>query len=381
LEQIEILSLFTASMSILKLSNLEKFLQAVLTSTPNLVHLKLDVRLMHINLVDVLSCPAVQSNLKNLELLEILKWDSETNNFRIANSRSIVPDDSWNDARDDEETLTGNMNMLTKSALKLARLEDFHLTNDPCSLSLWFRNHISISTLLQNNRETIQSLSIQLGKYCSCDHLKTRNFPRLKCFAATTINSNDQESLTLFLNNHLSSLEELDIAVNEEFTRSLIQVIKNISPSLKKLHLKAKTFTHDSHIRGREEEIDWSFLKGMSHLKDFKVVQTSKSNPRINENEYPKTLSIRACRVTPEGLLSCLRLPFLRRLDYLTMRPVSKSFVVDIAAQNPSLEVMSVYIESSDDDDPENVKYILKEMNHPRLRRLTNLVKKILKNN
>jgi len=84
--------------------------------------------------------------------------------------------------------------------------------------------------------------------------------------------------------------------------------------------------------------------------------------------------------VTPTGLLSCLRLPFLRRLDYLTKEPVSKSFVAGIVSQNPSLEVISVHLASIDDDDTEGVKRFLKEINHPRLRTLANLVKELFKN-
>jgi len=62
-------------------------------------------------------------------------------------------------------------------------------------------------------------------------------------------------------------------------------------------------------------------------------------------------------------------------LDYLTKTPVSKTFVAELAAQNPSLEVISVHLASPDGDDSEDVKGFLKEINHPRLRTITNLVK------
>jgi len=66
-----------------------------------------------------------------------------------------------------------------------------------------------------------------------------------------------------------------------------------------------------------------------------------------------KVLSIRACpSVTPECLLSVLALPFLRNLDYFTERPVPKSFVRGIAAQNPSLETISVHTTGDTDDSP-----------------------------
>jgi len=263
-------------------------MKTLLTSTPNLTHIKMDARLMHRNLVGVFSCSAVQLNLAKLKILEILAWDYEINNFRIANSRSIISDDSWSDAEDDEETFTANMNVLTTTALHLSRLEGLRLTNDPCTCREYFWKPISISTLLQNNQATIQSLSIHLGSYWSCDDLRTLTVSRLKCITATIEDYKGQESLEAFLKNHLSSLKELDISLKDEFTRTLFQVIKRLSPSLKKLHLRAKYFTHDSYIQGGEEEIDWSFLKGMNHLKDFKIVQTSKSKKR--ETEYLPSL-------------------------------------------------------------------------------------------
>jgi len=100
-----------------------------------------------------------------------------------------------------------------------------------------------------------------------------------------------------------------------------------------------------------------------------------------------KLLSIRACPlVTPEGLLSALALPFLQHFDYFTMNPVPKSFVWSIAAQNPSLETISVHI-TGDSNDPgpnnpvdidngpwssEEKKDFFKK--HPRIKALNNLV-------
>jgi len=282
LEQIEVLSLTINFIWDFELPGLEEFTKTLLTSTPKLTYVKMDVRLMHRNLVDVFSCPAVQTNLAKLKILEILTWDYETNNFLSANNRSVVSDDSIRDAGDDEETFTVNMKMLTTAALQLSRLEGLHLTNDPCSSRLSFWKPVPVSKLLQNHRESLESLSVHLGSYWSCDDLKTLTFSRLKCLTVNIEDNKDQESLEAFLKNHLSSLEELDIAVKEEFTQSLFEVIKKLSPSLKKLHLRAKAFTHDSHIQGREEEIDWKFLKGMNHLKNFKIGQTSKSNTREN---------------------------------------------------------------------------------------------------
>jgi len=91
-----------------------------------------------------------------------------------------------------------------------------------------------------------------------------------------------------------------------------------------------------------------------------------------------KVLSIRACpSVTPEGLLSVLALPYLQHLDYYTASPVPKSFIWGIAAQNPSLETISVNQGDSETDKEE--AWSAKEKKdffdkHPRIKALVNLV-------
>jgi len=81
-------------------------------------------------------------------------------------------------------------------------------------------------------------------------------------------------------------------------------------------------------------------------------------------------LSIAYCRlVTPDGLLSCLRLQFLQHFEYkaLDKVKVTKSFVLKIMSQNPSLESISVNL-----DCPESE--VLEEANNPRLTKLINTV-------
>jgi len=107
-------------------------------------------------------------------------------------------------------------------------------------------------------------------------------------------------------------------------------------------------------------------------------------------------LSIRACPyVTPKGLLSVLALPFLQHFDYYTSSPVPKSFVWGIAAQNPSLETISVHTATGDSDNysgpnkensvdidnwtawsaEEKKAFFAK---HPRMKALVNLVRRSL---
>jgi len=89
-----------------------------------------------------------------------------------------------------------------------------------------------------------------------------------------------------------------------------------------------------------------------------------------------KFLSIRSCfSVTPEGILSCLRLPSLKRFNFLTKDPVHESFVVQLVSQNPNLEVLSLKLTSEEckDDNPRCTKSILQGISHPRLRTLIDL--------
>jgi len=107
-----------------------------------------------------------------------------------------------------------------------------------------------------------------------------------------------------------------------------------------------------------------------------------------------KMLSICSCpSVTPEGLLSALALPFLQHFEYYTRTPVPKSFVWGIAAQNPSLESISVHFTTGDTDNPEpndnnpvdidNLAWSAEEKKaffdkHPRIKALVNLVSIIM---
>jgi len=89
-----------------------------------------------------------------------------------------------------------------------------------------------------------------------------------------------------------------------------------------------------------------------------------------------KFLSIRSChKVTPEGLLSTLRLPSLQRFDYFTKDPVRNSFVVQFASQNLNLEVLALKLSSGDfkNDNLLCTKEFLRGISHPRLSVLINL--------
>jgi len=71
--------------------------------------------------------------------------------------------------------------------------------------------------------------------------------------------------------------------------------------------------------------------------------------------------------VTPDGILSCLRLQFLRHFEYVASVNVTKSFVLKIMSQNPSLESLAVNFDCEESE-------ILAEISNPRLTKLTKLV-------
>jgi len=88
-----------------------------------------------------------------------------------------------------------------------------------------------------------------------------------------------------------------------------------------------------------------------------------------------KSLSIRLCpSVTTEGLVSCVKLPYLQHFDYITRDPIPKSFVARIASQNPSLEAITVHLSNMSVDNRLTMDDILKEITHPRLTTLINKV-------
>jgi len=73
--------------------------------------------------------------------------------------------------------------------------------------------------------------------------------------------------------------------------------------------------------------------------------------------------------VTPEGILSILKLPFLRRFEYVAPVRVSNSFAWQILPQNPSLELLAVNLVTKADAE------LLKEFNnYPRRLTLIDLV-------
>jgi len=186
---------------------------------------------MHRNLYNVFSCPAVQSNLKGLERLEILFDDPNTNgSIKSESSLNNVHEfdantSDWSSSHwledsdpitDDttegltiekqhQEIFAKNLNLLASIHFKC--LEILHVTK---TFSIYFKK--SILRLLQNNQGTLRDLSLHMNFWRS-EELKTMIFPRLKCLTVTLCIFCDQDILEAFLINHSKSLEEVDIAV------------------------------------------------------------------------------------------------------------------------------------------------------------------------
>jgi len=78
------------------------------------------------------------------------------------------------------------------------------------------------------------------------------------------------------LNNHLTTLEELDFEAREFLDRSLFQVIAKFSANLRKLHLNSNLF-----VGSDGEPIDYTFLKDLKQLKDFQIRQPYIPNENV----------------------------------------------------------------------------------------------------
>jgi len=91
-----------------------------------------------------------------------------------------------------------------------------------------------------------------------------------------------------------------------------------------------------------------------------------------------KELIILHCNfVTPEGILSCVRMPSLERFDYYNEDGVPTSFVKEIIAQNPCLETLAVNL-----DYPRGYKRsaaeVLKEIEDSKTRRFKTLANMVM---
>jgi len=235
----------------------------ILKSTPKISTLQLDIEVFKMSLRVVLNHNDVRNNLKSLKRLEIVYPKSCTgyknHTFKVSSRNRL------------DVVFSENLNLLTTF---LDNLESFCMTKVEFGSLSSICIREGVVMLLQKNRNTLQEIAVHLAVWESTK-LVGLKIPRLTSLTATT-RRQGQETLERFFIDH-PSLEELDIAVKKDFKRSLFNVIRERSPNLRKLHLKAKKFVGFFSI-GRGAE--WSFLSEMTRLRDFQLSRPHCKDPK-----------------------------------------------------------------------------------------------------
>jgi len=242
----------------------------VLTSTPKISHLQLDIELLVSGLHDVFGCTPVQDNLKDLRRLDIVGRNNRCNGNNIY--RLSYPVTCTYHILKSCEQLASILQCRLES-LRIPKLRFYGEEEERREIQ---SIQATIMKLLQQNHETVREISLHLDFWKQDDDIGALKLPRLKILTVT-IDKAEQETLEHFLVHH-ESLEEIEIAVRSAFGKNLFDVIQQrFCPNLKTLHLKAKNFV-DS-VRGRVQTVDWTFLGTMTQLRDFQL-----SRPYCNNN-------------------------------------------------------------------------------------------------
>jgi len=228
----------------------------ILSSTEQISHLQLDLRLLMVDLNDIFhSFSFIRDNLKNVKHLDIFGWPRK----RFGSTTYWI----------DDEYLPNFIKNLTHLAEVFQRLERLHLPVFILSQNQEPKIQPVVETLLQQSRENLRELSIHLGMW---DKLVPVSLPHLNNLSATVSIDREQDSLRNFLAKNNNSLLELDVAVrrHHDFGSNLFDVIRQRSPYLKKLHLQAYKFGDED---GNEVKVDWTFLREMKVLRDFQLAR------------------------------------------------------------------------------------------------------------
>jgi len=238
----------------------------ILWSAEQISHLQLDLRLLMMDLDDLVFSVVIRDNLKNVKNLDIFGWPQKKFG---ETTYSIYPQFTPN--------LIKNIDRLASA---LHCLESLHFpvsvlsSNDQNEeFTIVVAPNLEVESLLQRSRESLRELSLHLGMW---DKLPPVTLPHLRRFSATVSNGTQQDSLKNFLvaNQGNNSLAELDVAVRRRyvFGSNLFDVIRRqYSPYLKKLHLQAYTF---GDVEQNEVvKVDWTFLREMKCLRDFQLAR------------------------------------------------------------------------------------------------------------
>jgi len=240
-------------------------IRRILSSTPKVTHLQLDLQLLMVKLNDVFrSNHAIVDNLQNVVNFYILGWDQYHNTIK----NTIAG----------EELMSNVLESFDQLASIFRRLESLHLPMIVDSQEQKLQP--ALVRLLEQNHESLRELSLHFRLW---DNLRPVTLPCLRSLRARVGGGGhddsvkrQQDSLKDFLAENQNSLVELDVEVVEgsSFRKNLFDVIRQRSPYLKKLHLKAHKFVD---VDGKETmtKVDWSFLRGMKLLQDFQLSRPS----------------------------------------------------------------------------------------------------------
>jgi len=249
---------------------------ALLSSTQNLCHLQMDIRLLdELNLIDTILCSRdIKRHLRTLKHLDILHFDEIT-----GRTKRHINSPMFYLSLNNENNLNGQGDCFLKNFLQLMKISDSERSLETIRLTKFyaqlyfpcFHNYASrIPEILGRNSETLQELALHYDTWVPSDYSRTAVLPNLKRLTVAIPFSFHQEMLELFLRNQ-SSLEELDISFDRDCNISLFETLKlpHYLDNLKKLHLKLEVFRWPS--RENLSEINWSFLENMKSLRDFRI--------------------------------------------------------------------------------------------------------------
>jgi len=282
LEHVEFISLFISRQNIedvgFRQITFAKFIAGVLSSTPKLTSLQMDIRFLRNDLTsEVWLSAVIRDHLRNLESLELLRFPLESHKTK---AYSMTNDTHYRGGREpaflvSTQTAKNFQHLATLTApsrLKRLRLSKYDVicTVNPEAAVRSFSS--SFLDLLRRHRESLLEVTININVWKSCDDIRTLILPQLKTLTAV-VDTAGTANFETFLMNH-PALEELDIQVNNGTagSRDLWEKIKRhccaSGEALKKLHLKMPEFFLGGF--GAKDN-EWAFLAGMKVLEDFQL--------------------------------------------------------------------------------------------------------------
>jgi len=197
------------------------FIAGVLSSTPKLTALQMDIRFLRNDLSELWSSPVICDHLRNLESLELIRFGLENHSTKAYNTTNeayngggsrepafLVPTESARNLLHLATTMT------EPCRLKRLRLSKYDVicTVNPGARVRCFSS--SFLDLLRSHRASLLEVSITVDVWKASDDdddIRTVTCPKLKTLIAV-VDPDGRANFESFLVNH-PNLEELDIAV------------------------------------------------------------------------------------------------------------------------------------------------------------------------